>query len=79
MKLRQKNGISSDDNHIYFVHSTMCRGLDGKCIGVCIARQETYLDSLIYDVEKPRLLSHYRKGVGWLGVVILRMIPKNAK
>jgi len=79
LKLRQKNGIPGHDNHIYFVHSSMSRGLDGERLGVCIAGQETYLDSLIYDVEKPRLLSHYCKGVGWLGVVILRMTPGSAK
>jgi len=41
------------------------------------AGRETYLDSLIYDSNKPRLLDHYCRGVGWRGVVILR--PRSKK
>ncbi|UCH96787.1 MAG: DUF1460 domain-containing protein, partial [Candidatus Aminicenantes bacterium] len=69
--LRKNIGIPDDDN-IFFIHATKSRNTEGKAIGVNIAGQETYLDSLIYDSTKPRLLSHYCRGVGWRGVVILR-------
>jgi hypothetical protein len=69
--LRKNIGIPDDDN-IYFMHATKSKNTEGKPIGVNIASQETYLDSLIYDSDKPRLLSHYCRGVDWWGVVILR-------
>lgn len=71
-ELRKNIGIPDDDNNIYFMHATKSKNTEGKPIGVNIAGQETYLDSLIYDSNRPRLLSHYCRGVGWRGVVILR-------
>lgn len=75
-QLRKNIGIPDKDINIYFIHATRSRNTEGKSMGVNIAGQETYLDSLIYDPDKPRLLSHYCRGVGWRGVVILRPLSK---
>lgn len=71
-RLRKNIGIPDDDDNIFFMHATKSKNTEGKSIGVNIAGKETYMDSLIYDSTKPRLLSHYCRGVGWRGVVILR-------
>lgn len=72
--LRNMNGIQPDDGELYFIHATRSRDSYGKPIGVNVAGQETYLDSLIYDSTKPRPLAHYCNGVGWRGIVVLRLL-----
>ncbi len=74
-KLRKYNGMNIDKN-LYFIHATKSKNTELKPIGVNIAGQETFLDSLIYDSNKPRLLSHYSRGVGWRGIVILRPLSR---
>jgi len=74
-KLRKNIGMKSEKN-LYFMHATKSKNTEGNPIGVNIAGQETYLDSLIYDSNKPRLLSHYSQGVGWRGIVVLRPLFK---
>jgi hypothetical protein len=73
--LRKNSGGPGSDNNIYFIHATQSKNTEGKPIGVNIAGQETSSNSLIYDSTKPRLLSHYCRGVNWRGVVILRLNP----
>jgi len=75
--LRKNREIPDDRHNIYFIHATKSKNTEGRSIGVNIAGRETYLDSLIYDSNKPRLLDHYCRGVGWRGVVILR--PRSKK
>jgi hypothetical protein len=50
--LRKNIGMKSDKN-LYFIHATKSKNTELKSIGVNIAGQETYLDSLIYDSNKP--------------------------
>jgi hypothetical protein len=70
--LKIQNGISENNESLYFLHSTRSLDTDGNTIGVNIGGEKVFPDLLIYDSQKPRLLMDYCIGVGWLGVVVLR-------
>lgn len=73
-QLRKNIGISNQDKGIYFIHATSARDTRQRIIGVNIAGQQTYPDSLIYDSSKPRTLADYCIGVEWRGIVVLELI-----
>lgn len=70
--MRRNINLPEDETNLFFMHATRSRDTNGRSIGVNFAGQETHLDSLIYDCEIPRLLSHYCRGVGWQGIVVIR-------
>ncbi|NIM15015.1 MAG: DUF1460 domain-containing protein [Candidatus Aminicenantes bacterium] len=70
--LRKKNNIPADDKNIYFIHSSISRSITYSRLGVCIACKEVMPG--FYYPEEPRLLTNYLKGVGFPGVVVLRLM-----
>jgi len=73
--LKTPNNIPDNDDNIYFIHSSLSRGMDETPLGVCIACKE-FVEG-IYDKTKPRLLSHYLQGVLFPGIAVFRLTPGN--